>query len=206
MGLVDCLKQVLDPTSSPNEQSQELELVERQGKDVIMKVLITGTGGLVWAMRIMAPKALNHLSSLKGKCKKRCDYLIVVQSDGTDYVVFVEMKKTLNEGNKANGMEQLRRSLPLWDYLLSVCKIECEIAPDVSVKYVLIAEAEKTLDLGPTYPAIKPEVLSEPHRGISGLQPTYPAVKPEGHSDHEGIKVKTLINEELVFPIKELIR
>jgi len=168
MGLVDCLKQVLDPNTRTSKQSQELELVERQGKNVIMKVRITGTGTIVWAMRIMAPKALNHLSSLKGKCKKRCDYLIVVQSGGRDYVVFVEMKKTLNEGNKADGMEQLRRSLPLWDYLLSVCKIECEIAPDVSVKYVLkyVLIAEKPLNKQSTHPAGEPEVPSEQHRGI----------------------------------------
>ena len=41
---------------------------------------------------------------------------------GQDQAVFVELKKTLDE-DQSRAMEQLRRSLPLLDYLLSVCRI-----------------------------------------------------------------------------------
>lgn len=141
MKLVDCLKkQVLDSMPCKSEQSQELELVEEMKKKV-MKVRITGTGDLVWAMRIRTQDALKP-ASLKGDCGLSCDYLIIVQSGGNDYVVFVEMKSTWGRKTRNKGREQLRRSLPLWDYLCSVCKIECGIAPKVSVKYVLIAEKE----------------------------------------------------------------
>lgn len=137
--LVDCLKkQVLDPDPCPIKQSQEIELVEEEND---MKVRITGTGDLVWTMHIRTQDALKPMF-LKGDCGLSCDYLIIVQSGGNDYVVFVEMKSTWGRKTRNKGREQLRRSLPLWDYLCSICKIECRIAPEVSVKYVLIAEKE----------------------------------------------------------------
>ena len=140
MKLVDCLKRVLNPTPCTIKASQELELVEEM-EEKVMRVRITGTGDLVWAMRIRTQDALKPMS-LKGDCGLSCDYLIIVQSGGNDYVVFVEMKSTWGRKTRNTGREQLRRSLPLWDYLCSVCKIECRIAPEVSVKYVLIAEKE----------------------------------------------------------------
>lgn len=182
MELVDCLKKVLQPDICTSEQSQELELVEKQNG---MKVRIKRTGALVWAMCINTQAARKPLA-LKAGYGLICDYLIIVQSDRNDYVVFVEMKSTLGKKTQNHGREQLRYSLALWEYLCSVCQIEYKIAPDVSVKYVpkyvLIAKEPKTLDRQPTHPEGKPEVLSE----------------------HKGIVVKTLIGRS-VLPITELI-
>jgi len=154
--LVDCLKRVLNPTPCTIKASQELELVEEM-EEKVMKVRITGTGDLVWAMRIRTQDALKPMS-LKGDCGLSCDYLIIVQSGGNDYVVFVEMKSTWGRKTRNTGREQLRRSLPLWDYLCSICKIECRIAPEVSVKYVLIAEQyQRKLDKDPISKASRSE-------------------------------------------------
>ena len=69
---------------------------------------------------------LSHLSALrekKGDLKKICDYLLIVKSDGGIHAVFIELKKSLSKKKKIAN-EQLRRSPPLLEYLLSVCKIE----------------------------------------------------------------------------------
>ena len=56
----------------------------------------------------------SHLPALqdRGDLKKICDYLLIGQLDGSDYAIFVELKKTLREEEKPK--EQLRRSLPIW--------------------------------------------------------------------------------------------
>ena len=75
--------------------------------------------------------------------KKSCDYVLIGQSDGNDYVIFVELKNKLREEEEAK--EQLRRSLPILKYLLSVCEVEAEREfsdwrPNLTPRYVLIAE------------------------------------------------------------------
>ena len=83
----------------------------------------------------------SHLPALqdRGNLKKICDYLLIGQSDGNDYAIFVELKKTLREEEKPK--EQLRRSLPILDYLLSVCAVECGSGEHkLTMRYILIAE------------------------------------------------------------------
>ncbi|MDD9859854.1 MAG: hypothetical protein OXU40_05350 [Nitrospira sp.] len=164
MELVDCLKKVLRPDICTSDQSQDLELEEKQNG---MKVRISRTGALVWALCVNTQRAKSPLS-LKGGYGLICDYLIIVQSGGNDCVVFVEMKRALGGEAQEKGREQLRRSLALWDYLLSVCKIDCKIAPDVSVKYVpkYVLIAENPLDKKPTYRPGEPEVSRDQHEGI----------------------------------------
>ena len=86
----------------------------------------------------------SHLPALqdRGDLKKICDYLLIGQSDGNDYAIFVELKKTLREEeDKPN--EQLRRSLPILDYLLSVCAVEHGSGEhNLTIGYILIAEQE----------------------------------------------------------------
>lgn len=166
MELVDYLKKVLQPGICKSDQSQDLELEEKQNG---MKVRISRTGALVWAMCINTQRARQPLSLKKGY-GLICDYLIIVQSGGNNCVVFVEMKRSLGGEAQEKGREQLRRSLALWDYLCSVCKIECKckIAPDVSVKYVpkYVLIAENPLDKNRTYRAGDPEVSRDQHEGI----------------------------------------
>jgi len=178
--LVDCLKRVLAPNIC---KSQEFELVETQGENVIMKVRITGAGALVWSMRITT-SAIFIQDDLKGSCLKgdcglRCDYLIIVQSGGNDYVVFVELKRTLRRKTRNKGRKQLRRSLPFWDYLCSVCKMQCGIAPEVSVKYVLIAaQGQGRFDKDPISKAGRSGSFSKPYQNIMiktlKLRPVFP--------------------------------
>lgn len=101
-----------------------------------MSVQVTGIPPFITTIHM---RKVNHLSCLKeGKLKQICDYLLVAQINDSNYAIFIELKKTLTEENKPK--EQLRRSLPLLDYLLSVCKIEFGNVPKVLIKYVIIAE------------------------------------------------------------------
>ena len=83
----------------------------------------------------------SHLPALqdRGDLKKICDYLLIGQSGDSDYAIFVELKKTLRQEEKPK--EQLRRSLPILDYLLSVCAIEHGGGEhNLTIRYILIAE------------------------------------------------------------------
>ena len=84
----------------------------------------------------------SHLPALqdRGDLKKICDYLLIGQSDDSDYAIFVELKKTLRE-EEERPKEQLRRSLPILDYLLSVCAVEHGSGEhNLTIRYILIAE------------------------------------------------------------------
>ena len=59
-----------------------------------------------------------------------------------DRAVFVELKKTLHD-NLSDGMEQLRQSRPLLDYLHSVCRVHFGASserPEITVRYCMIGE------------------------------------------------------------------
>ena len=83
---------------------------------------------------------IGELSGIKGQFRSRCDYLVLFESFGRDMAVFVELKKTIDQGTK--GLEQLRRSRPYLAYLRSLCKIEFDSEARnqriVSIRYVLI--------------------------------------------------------------------
>ena len=88
---------------------------------------------------------LSHLSALRtvrDKWNQICDYLLIGQSNGSDYAILVELKATLGEKNEAKGKEQLLRSLPILKYLLSVCTSEYGSSgkSDLTIRCVLIAE------------------------------------------------------------------
>ena len=62
-------------------------------------------------------------------------------SKGKILVIIVELKKTLNDEDKPN--DQLRRSLPIFQYLRFVCEIESEFKIDDSdlvIEYVVIGK------------------------------------------------------------------
>ena len=117
-----------------------------------MKVTVTGVIDPVVTISL---QKRGHLSSYLKQghrsIAKHCDYLLVYQLQTQCHVVLVELKTSLDETRKEEGKVQLQRSLPIWDYLFSVCKIECGNNREVaSTKYVLIAkQISESLDKQP---------------------------------------------------------
>ena len=69
---------------------------------------------------------IGHLSAIyehRG-LKRICDYFLVASIHGICHAVLIELKKTL--GSSDNFREQLRRSLPVVKYLVSVVEVEYE--------------------------------------------------------------------------------
>ena len=83
-------------------------------------------------------RKVGHLPGvIDGELRQICDYLLVSKSAGMEYAIFIELKKTLKEDKK--GMEQLRRSLPILEYLRSVCQIHhMSKKAALEVRYFLI--------------------------------------------------------------------
>ena len=69
-----------------------------------------GKAGVGHAPRLKAGTGLNRIG----------DYLLVVELNGDTYAILVELKKTWDP----RAREQIRRSLPLLEYLRSVCEVE----------------------------------------------------------------------------------
>ena len=75
----------------------------------------------------------------------------------------VELKTTLQEDSY--GLEQLRRSLPLAKYLLSVCEVELQRSWSLQTNYALIAEKRvERFDKQAVRP--RPYVETEDYKGI----------------------------------------
>ena len=101
---------------------------------------------------------IGSFSGIKnGIWKRSCDYMIVFRSGEQDGVLFVELKKTVRD---LIGHEQLRRSLPILDYLIRMCAIHFETDPALpEVRYVLIGErGSARLDKQRVRPGQAPQV------------------------------------------------
>lgn len=133
-----CLTRILRSDLLENEPTQEGEITlqERQAE---MGVTITGVSSTITTIRL---NRTGHLSALtsdgSGGWNQICDYLLIDDQGDECHVILVELKRTLQDRNKA--FEQLRRSLPMADYLLSVCGVELRASWPRTVSYVLIAE------------------------------------------------------------------
>ncbi len=93
-------------------------------KSANMRVKVVGLSESVTAIRLgSTARRLSHIGYLKdGTRKKICDYLLLGKIGGEEHAIFIELKKNL--GSSGNPEEQLLRSLPLLEYLLSVCDVE----------------------------------------------------------------------------------
>ena len=128
----------------------------KTGKKVILreeKVMKVEVAEVPPHLTAVDMRQIGCLSGLKsGSWKKICDYLLVFNQSDRDYAIFVELKNTLYE-DKAEGMEQLRRSLPYLEYLRSVCEIHYDsetIKRNINVRYSLIGkQANHRLDKQP---------------------------------------------------------
>lgn len=143
MSLIECLEKVVKSESLISAAARNGTRIIELAEDNVMQVSITPIPGHI---RILAIRmgggrgSASHLGCIKDgrACRKICDYLLVVQLEATCHIAFIELKSSLAGEKKA--LEQLVRSLPIWDYLRSICKIECGITFKPSIKYFLIAK------------------------------------------------------------------
>ena len=71
---------------------------------------------------------IGHMAGItEGRWKRVCDYLLIADESATSYAVFVELKRTLHGNNEPK--EQLLRSLPIFEYLYSMCTVARRISP-----------------------------------------------------------------------------
>ena len=83
----------------------------------------------------------SHLPLVEdGRLKQICDYLVIFSNGKKNIAIFIELKKTLGENKKPK--EQLRRSLPILEYLSSICRVEFGVKGNEvpTVRYFLIGE------------------------------------------------------------------
>ena len=115
-------------------------LLKEKDANVNMTVRIIEAPDTVTTIRLDSVQHLNAFSA-KGGLKQVCDYLLVSQSDERCYAIFVELKKKLK--GEIKPLEQLRRSLPLFHYFLSVFEVDGgSRVPDskIVVSYLLIGQ------------------------------------------------------------------
>lgn len=97
----------------------------------------------VVAIRLGGRGGVGHVSNLRTDAglESICDYLLVVERDGKTHAVLVELKKTWNRKAK----EQLRRSLPLLEYLRSACEVErgTRYETEMTTGYLIICEQRR---------------------------------------------------------------
>ena len=136
--LPGCLKSILADrflVADPTAQG-EVQLKERQAN---MTATILGLPPGTTAIRLGRVGHLGNLRQTSGLPIKRvCDFALIADRDRACETTLVELKKTL--GEPAEAFEQLRRSKPIIDYLLSVCAVELQRSWEHTIRYVLIAE------------------------------------------------------------------
>ena len=160
-----CLKRILRTDLRVDEPTQEGEItLEECQAEMKMSVKIFGVSSSITTIRLTS-----HLSALKSGpgCgwNQICDYLLIDDLGDKCHVTLIELKKTLQE-DASKAFEQLRRSLPMADYLLSVCSVELGTSWPRTVSYVLIAKKPADrLDKQPVRP--RPGLRKrEPYDGI----------------------------------------
>ena len=71
---------------------------------------------------------IGHMAGITdGRWKRVCDYLLIADESAISYAVFIELKRTLHGNNEPK--EQLLRSLPIFEYLYSMCMVARRISP-----------------------------------------------------------------------------
>ena len=169
MTLVEWLKKNLceNTVSVRDSEPDIICLCEKQKNKTVQTVQLVGAPMGVAVLKMRQSGGIDHLPVFKNpKLKRVCDYLLIVQFDGHVHAIFVELKKTLTD--KQGPGEQLRRSLPLLDYLLSVKDVDCGgtgARPDLKTSYVLIGERiSERIAKQRTH--FRPELEKERHKSI----------------------------------------
>jgi len=120
------------------------ENFELKEEEVDMKVDITMVpkNGL----KILVPSGAHTkmvAETIEGKrsgYKRSCDYLILVlRAGGAIDVYFIELKKTLHQGNDSvlqEAFKQILSTIPLWDYLISMVYIHLAKGSKIKKNFV----------------------------------------------------------------------
>ena len=107
-----------------------------------MRVRIVGVSATVTQIRL---ERVSRVPGMKDGVQGRriCDYALLEESDDRIYAVLIELKTTRNREDD-RPKEQLRRSLPILEYLRSACDVERGTAATrtMSVGYVIVFERE----------------------------------------------------------------
>ena len=154
-----------------------IELREKK-RDVDMRVNVFGLPAAFIAIRT---ERIGHASKVSdGSWKQICDFLLVTESGDRTHAVFVELKKTQTEEEKPR--EQLRRSLPLLEYLRSLWETEAETRlgdQGISIHYsILFERASPRL--------AKQEVRADPTRPVS-------------EEEYKGLTIRTFFGTSVAF-------
>ena len=169
MTLVEWLAENLrgNTVSVRDSETDIICLCEKQADKTVQTVQLVGAPKGVAVLKMRQRGGIDHLPVFKtSELKLVCDYLLIAQFDGRVHAIFVELKKTLTQEQRPR--EQLRRSLPLLDYLLSVKEVDCggaDVRPDLKTSYVLIGEKiSERIDKQRT--RLKPGLEKERHESI----------------------------------------
>ena len=141
MGLATQLAGILKPEVLLSAGNDGVQLNDGQSR---MKVTVFGLPAQFTVVKLDKVGHLGKINSRgvdhRGHLRRACDYLLVVESGDDVHLVLIELKETLSD---EKPKDQLRRSIPLRDYLGSVCRIEYEQAQDpyrTSVHYCIVCE------------------------------------------------------------------
>lgn len=161
MSIVSELSVVVDESALTLPAGGRIRLDDEQSG---MQVEVLAPAVPVVAIRL-GRGGVGHVPGLRTDAglESICDYLLVVERDGKTHAVLVELKKTWNRKAK----EQLRRSLPLLEYLRSACEVERETRYETGMTtgYLIICEQRR---LDKQSPKARPAkaVRSEDYRNI----------------------------------------
>lgn len=115
------LRKVLGPDALATPEARGTVTLREQD---VMDVVMAEVPSSATAVNL---QKIGELSGIEnGRWKQRCDYMFVLDANGNNEVIFVELKKSLDAGRKEKAMEQLRRSPPVLMYLKSLCELEHE--------------------------------------------------------------------------------
>lgn len=132
--MIDSMKKLLVEKYWKNI-GDSVELEEKQAQ---MKVSITGLPNKGLKISIPAGGKV-HTAMIENKegYKKSCDYLLLIPCENFTDVYFIEMKKTLR--SEEGSIQQIRSTIPVWDYLASMVKIRFSEKSIIKKHFVVIA-------------------------------------------------------------------
>ena len=145
MALADDLAAILKERLLTLPGDGHIELREKRRGKEDMRVRIVGATVAV-AVRL---EMVGHVPGLKDGAPGRriCDYALLAESGDDIQAILIELKSTRSD--EEGPREQLRRSLPVLEYLRSACDVKCGTGTTrrLSVGYALVFERENARTL-----------------------------------------------------------